>query len=301
MLEQLILREFQCHRRLVVDLNHSVVVLTGSSDAGKSTVIRSIKWLATNRPAGTGFIHRGGETDEGRTASAHLHVDGRAVKRVRGKGRNAYRIDGRSLKAFGAGVPEPVERLLNLGSINFAGQHDSTFLFSLSPGECARALNEVINLSEIDRVQTRLAAELRKARATAEVCEARLGEVRTRRDALAWVPDAATAYAAVEARFAVVDSLRERVGGISHLLERSQATREIFRVAGGALPVLARVLELGKRVQPLRQQVILLANLIQQAAEAQKVILRSNREADTMAARLAAVPRCPVCGSPKKL
>ena len=246
-------------------------------------------------------MHRGNGPDEGRTASAHLRIDGRSIKRVRGKGRNAYRIDGRPLKAFGAGVPEPVERLLNLGPVNFAGQHDATYLFSLSPGECAKALNEAINLSEIDRIQARLGAELRKARVTAEVCETRLGEARTRRDALSWVPNAAVAYTAVEARFTAVDSLRGQVGGLSHLLERSQATREIFRVAGGALPALARVLGLGERVQPLRQQVNSLTGMLERTAEVQKVILHSTLEADSLAACLASVPRCPVCGSPKKL
>lgn len=300
-IESITLKEFQCHHKLTIEFDPLVTVLIGESDSGKSAVIRSIRWLATNRPSGDGIVRRGGGTDAGRSASVALRVDGRSVKRVRGPGRNLFILDGDKLKSFGAGVPEPVERLLNLGPINIAGQHQAPHLFSLSPGEVARELNSVVNLAEIDRVQVRLAAELRKARATTEVYTARLAETRSCRDSLAWVQDAAKVYSTVEARFATVDSLREHVRGVTHLLERSQALSEIFRVAGEALPVLNRVLKLGEGVQALRQRVASLETLMKQADETQKVIQRSNDEADSLSARMAKVRRCPVCGSPKKL
>lgn len=300
MLKQLTLKEFQAHRRLVVEFSPAVTVLTGSSDAGKSSIIRALRWLATNRPAGDGFIRRGGGSLQKRTASASLRIDGHTLKRVRGQGRNLCRLDDQIFKALGSGVPVPVKRLLNLGSVNFQSQHDPHFLLSLSSGQAALALNEVVNLAAIDRVQSHLASELRKVRAEAEVSRTRLAEARARRDALAWVREADAMLQTAELASSAVSKAQNRVAKLTTMLGELFTIREAERKRQGAKPALSGAVAAGARLQAAMERVAALEHLLTCTADASKLVQSNTKKADQLAAQLAAVPCCPVCGAPKK-
>ena len=159
MLERLTIENFQAHSKLDLKLDPAVTTIVGPSDAGKSAVIRALIWLATNRPLGDSFI-RDGET----RARVSLLVDSRWIVRTRGKSENTYSIDGEELKAFGNEVPSEVSQLLNLSPINLQHQHDSPFWFSETAGEVSRQLNQIVDLSIIDRTLANLD---KAARATA--------------------------------------------------------------------------------------------------------------------------------------
>jgi len=77
--------------------------------------------------------------------------EGTVITRQRDKRNNTYGIDDTQLfKALGTDVPESVVTMLNLSDLSWQGQMDSPFLLSSSPGEVARALNEVADLEKID-------------------------------------------------------------------------------------------------------------------------------------------------------
>ncbi len=70
MLERLHVR-YQAHDPFALDFDPLVTVLIGPSDAGKSSLLRALRWLATNRPEGDSFVPWGGTK-----ASAVLTLDG---------------------------------------------------------------------------------------------------------------------------------------------------------------------------------------------------------------------------------
>lgn len=297
MLERLELRNFQCHKRLTLDLNHPVVVLTGESDCGKSAVIRALRWLACNRPAGDAFIRRVGGTARG-ACTVHLAVDGRTAGRVKGRGRNLYRLDGRRLQAFGASVPEGVANLLNVGGDTFQSQHDAPFWFALSPGEVARRLNAVVNLGLIDRTLANLATAARKAQATVDVTRGRLKEARASQAALTWVPAAAAELAAVEDRYTKVKLCRDKASRLVEILRGvSQATvaRDLAlagRKSGVAAVAAAEAAAAaGQKVEALAQ----LLGKIGKIGKERTVAQRRLRAGEARLAR-ALASRCPLCG-----
>ena len=113
MLEQLRIKGFQAHTKLTVDLGHPVVSIIGSTDVGKSAILRALRWLATNKPGGDSFINWGSEG-----AGVFLVADGVTVARLRSKkGNNEYGLkmpgeEKQTFKAFGTKPPEPVALLL---------------------------------------------------------------------------------------------------------------------------------------------------------------------------------------------
>lgn len=180
MIERLTIEGFQAHKRLELALG-PITTVVGPTDAGKSAVLRSLRWLSLNRPAGLAHIMRGRKR-----AKISAVVDGHSISRSRSPSKNRYSLDGRKFQAFGNDVPKEVQEVLLLDDVNFQDQHDPPFWLSLPAGEVARRLNEVVDLSVIDRALGNLAGAARKAKDEKAVVKKRLAAARAGRDELSW-------------------------------------------------------------------------------------------------------------------
>ena len=118
-IKSLDIKNFQAHKELHLDLGKNIVTITGESDRGKSAILRSLIWLATNRPSGDDFIRYG--TNE---CAVKAIVDGHTIERVKGKKTNSYILDGVEYKALKTDVPEEIAKILNIDKNNIQQQFD---------------------------------------------------------------------------------------------------------------------------------------------------------------------------------
>lgn len=214
MIERLELRDFQAHKKLVIDFDPRITVVVGDSDVGKSAIIRALAWVMLNKPNGDAFIRHGAKA-----AIATLEVDGQVIVRCRGSGENTYNLNSDEFKAFGNAVPERVAELLRVADINFQLQHDAPFWFSESAGEVSRRLNHVINLGVIDDVLGDVAGQVRKARAAVEFCEDRAKKAKQVKEDLKAVIPADAALKEVEEAELRMQSLIDRGASLRLLIE----------------------------------------------------------------------------------
>ena len=115
MIERIQIRNFQKHELLRIKFDPEITAIIGPSDAGKSSILRAIRWVALNRPTGDGFVREGSE--EG--AQATLWLDGQKIRRTKhGTKENAYELNGDVLRAFGTDVPDEVSNTLKIDEIN---------------------------------------------------------------------------------------------------------------------------------------------------------------------------------------
>ena len=82
-IKQLRLKNFQSHEDTVLDFVPGLNVLLGNSDTGKSAIVRAIRWLFYNEPAGDEFLQRGKSLVE---VEAEFY-DGSRLKRSRERGK----------------------------------------------------------------------------------------------------------------------------------------------------------------------------------------------------------------------
>jgi len=119
--------DFQSHEHTRLDLTDGVNVLVGMSNVGKSSVLRAILWVLTNRPSGTGMIRKGAKE-----ARVIIETDSFTVERVRGPKLNGYLLAqggvGTQYNVIGKDVPEPVMQALNMSGLNVHAQFDPFFL-----------------------------------------------------------------------------------------------------------------------------------------------------------------------------
>lgn len=175
MIQSLSIRNFQRHRSLDLKLDPRVTTIVGPSDTGKSAIIRALTWVLTNKPRGAEFLR-----DGAKQVSVSIKVGKHQVKRSRGKG-NHYFLNGKRFSAFGNEVPKEIAQILNISPLNFQGQHDPSFWFSLSPGDVSKQLNAIVDLSLIDTTLANLASSMRKAKAEKGVVLERLSSARKER------------------------------------------------------------------------------------------------------------------------
>jgi DNA repair ATPase RecN len=147
MLEKIKIENFQAHEKLLVDVDPHVTTIVGRTDAGKSSIIRALRWVACNRPTGDSVRKWGTE----RTSVAVL-VDGHTIRKIKKKGVALYKLDDKTYKAFKTDVPPEIEKVLNFHDVNIQQQHDAPFWFFETPGQVGKELNAIVNLELIDQL-----------------------------------------------------------------------------------------------------------------------------------------------------
>ena len=158
MINSIQITNFQSHADTRIDLSAGVTALIGSSNSGKTAILRSERWVRENRPKGKAFI-RDGEDSVEVIVKSGTHT----IIRRRNKKQDEYEVDGEIHTALSGNVPSQVNDILNIQDINVSSQLDGHFLVLDSPGKIATAINNVVHLSEAESVIDRIRTEIRKA------------------------------------------------------------------------------------------------------------------------------------------
>ena len=158
MIKKILLNNFQSHLNSELNLHPGVNVIVGKSDSGKTAILRAIRWVVFNRPAGDGFVSQHGEGD---TSVSLTFDDKKTVTRSKGT-ENSYSISKTKFVSFKSEVPPEIERYLMMDELNFSGQLDQPFFLSLNSGEAARYLNSIIDLTVIDSSLANINGKVRK-------------------------------------------------------------------------------------------------------------------------------------------
>lgn len=149
MITSIRMQNFQNHTDTVIEFDAGVNVIAGSSNHGKSAVMRAFEWVAFNRPSGVGFIRRGQKTC---TVTVQCD-DAPPVTRMRDrKGKNVYLVGDVEYSAVRTDVPEEVSAILGLTDANIQAQFGKYYLLQDSPGEVAHQINRATNCDIIDDV-----------------------------------------------------------------------------------------------------------------------------------------------------
>lgn len=222
MLKHLKVENFQSHEKTSVDLSPGVNVVIGPSDSGKTALVRSLRWLFFNLPAGEEFRSTWG----GDSRVEALFSDG-IVYREKTNSENIYGLNGEEFKAFGRGVPEPVSAFLNVSRINLLGQYDPPFMIGWTPGERGEFINRTANFEAIDRGIKVANQVLRTERSDLKSLNAELTRTEEEREKL---PDLEAMEEDLEALEA---EERNRTAAVSRMVDLRDLLHDLEKTAKG--------------------------------------------------------------------
>lgn len=151
MIHSIKIQNFQSHKDTTINLNKGVNIIVGSSDSGKSAILRAFRWVVYNKPRGDFFRSWwGGDT------RVDIELDTHIISKLKTNAETIYILFNKDteetleFRAFGNDVPEEIIRIINLSDINLQQQLDKPFLISESPGEVAQHFNRMAKLEKID-------------------------------------------------------------------------------------------------------------------------------------------------------
>lgn len=155
MIDGIKIKGFQSHQETYVELGAGLNVITGPSDSGKTAIMRAIKWVAFNEPAGEAFVNKA----VGEAEVTLFLSNGEQITKRRKSGKTSYKL---------ASVPEPFEKsevpyevAQALGihkqsfgdfvtALNFAYQLDAPFLISETASAGAKILGKLAGTEAVD-------------------------------------------------------------------------------------------------------------------------------------------------------
>lgn len=175
MIKSLEIKNIQSHKNSRLEFSPGINALVGTSNNGKSAVLRAFNWAVNNRPLGVevllsnwAYDKNGKQNDE---MSVTVEKDNGTLIRRKTKTENEYVIDGEKLEAIKTDVPEEVKRFFALSETNMQKQQDAPFLLSLSSGKIAEYFNRIVRLDIIDRVLSNAESSRRKMKNQLETSE----------------------------------------------------------------------------------------------------------------------------------
>lgn len=241
MIDYLRLQNFQGCVASRLDFLSGINSIIGPTDAGKSTFIRALRWIAQNRPSGDSNT-RHGETE----CRAQLGSHGQKATRTRTPTENSYTLASgdqkpRTFKAIGQSVPEDVTKALRLADVNFQFQMDGPFWFSLSAGERCREFNAIVDLSAIDVALSRLGTLARKQQTAVEIGQERVAKAVTAIKAVEHAPRAEVGLRNLEKLETGSLEADGRLGRLAGLMEAAREAGDSRRGAERRLAGLQSV------------------------------------------------------------
>ena len=99
---------FQSHSHTEIEFDRGLNVILGNSDAGKTAILRAIKWALYNEPRGDYFIRQG----EKNVSVKIVFSNGVVVERSRTPSKNSYYLldaQGEEMRFEGFGLDVPKE------------------------------------------------------------------------------------------------------------------------------------------------------------------------------------------------
>jgi DNA repair protein SbcC/Rad50 len=152
------IENFQSHEDTEFDLSPGINLIVGSSEAGKSAILRAINFAMHNEPKGDDFVRI--ERDETRV---HLWwSDGCYLCRIKGHKRNAVIIrdkDGfeTGFDRIGGSLPQEALDILGnppidpeSGPLSYSDQHQPLFLVTLSASELPKTISRLTGIDDFE-------------------------------------------------------------------------------------------------------------------------------------------------------
>lgn len=226
MIDSLKIKNIQSHKDSELQFSDGVNAIVGTSNNGKSVILRALIWAITNRPLGIDILCSDWAIDEKGNQISPMEVEveknGHVLIRYKSKSKNQYLLDDEELNAIGTDVPPEAKKFFSLSETNIQKQQDKPFLVSESSSDVAKYFNSMMDLNVIDNILKKTEAKKREIRNNKINCENTLKTLNDEFDKLSWVNNAESYLEKIEK----IESKKSKKKSVINELESSMNEHE---------------------------------------------------------------------------
>src|SRR4030067_1652116 len=158
MIKSLKIENFQSHLNSCLEFSNGINVISGQSNNGKSSILRSLSWVIFNRPLGLSF--KSSFSAKKDTAKITINPEADEIVREKNDSINQYKINNALLDTVGSNCPDEIASVLNFSELNIQSQFEKHFLITESAGEVGRTINGFLKLDDIDALISNISSKI---------------------------------------------------------------------------------------------------------------------------------------------
>lgn len=176
MITKIRLKNFQAHKNRVLEFTEGVNIIRGSSDAGKSAIIRAMIACITGKDFNSAYQTWGTNGP----MEVTIEIDGHVITRGRDAKSNYYILDGKKFAALRGECPKEISEIFNIGADQLNSQYESFYLLSETAGGVAKKIQAVCDLDSIARISKVSTKAVSDATTEERIIERKLSELEPR-------------------------------------------------------------------------------------------------------------------------
>ena len=256
MIKTIKIKNIQSHKETILELSPGINAIVGSSNNGKSAILRALYWVRYNRPLGTDTLLSHWAVDKKgnqiEPMLAEIENENGTIIRRRTKDENQYIVNGEELNVVKTDVPEQVERALKLSDTNIQKQQDAPFLLSLSSGAVAQYFNKTVRLDIIDRILSNAENKRRKTNQeigqVEELCESYI----QKKEKYSWLDEVEkllTKYENISEKNEGVKNEYDKLSQQIELYKKYSLIEQKYKFISEAKKIIEKIESLGSNIQ----------------------------------------------------
>lgn len=279
-IEKFCVKNFQSWKEVTIDLHEGVNVLIGSSDEGKSALIRALRWALLNKVKGD-FINW--DTTKKELAEVKIHLDN-GVWFARQKNLsgsiNQYLIKDFKdpLTALKHDLPKEIKDITGISEFNIQRQK-KWFLLEDKPSEVANKFNKITGLDIIDDVIKVANSEIRKTVSIREFEEDGLSKLKDQLEELDWVDEMVESFQELKLLYNSVNKVKSKIERLRRSIELHDTIHQKIKRIEPALNLKAELSNLisdNNDIDDLKKQAMKL-NYIVEKYKSTKQQIKKNK------------------------
>lgn len=233
-----------------IEFDPQITTIVGDNESGKTTIVRALRWITHNRPSGIGF-HTIGKIK----TRVRINIDDHFVIRTKSKTRNTYQLDGKLFKAFGQSVPDQIGSFLKIEDLNFQLQNDPMFWIFNSPGQVAKELNKIIDLSQIDSSLAFVSSGLRNAKVKTGIIRERISTSKLKKEELKWTVDASKDLREIQDTKNLTLEAAQHASALASIIDQHDIHNSKLKAVGSKLREAKSILSTASKMERISKQI----------------------------------------------
>ena len=295
MLSKINIQNIPRHKNTTLEFSPGINAIVGSSNNGKSAVLRALYWVVYNRPLGTDVLLSHWATDKKGNQIAPMSVtvenNNGTVTRRRMKTENQYIVNDEELNVVKTDVPNQVDELLRLSDTNIQKQQDSPFLLSLTSGQVAQYFNKTVRLDVIDRVLSNAESRRRKTMNNIKQVEELLVEFENKKEKYSWLDAVEKLLVKYDNVTNKVEQNKQQIETLRQQVEEFNKCKKITAKLNSIVAVKKTIAELQKQQQVLEDITVrknILTNELQKIEECKNAVYPDFKKEKTIIQKILA-------------
>jgi DNA repair protein SbcC/Rad50 len=228
MINSISITNFQSHKESFIEFCNGLNIITGSSDSGKSGILRSFRWVYENRPSGDSIRNWSCKKEDIVFVKIELSEGNVYKERINGKTKYFLESKGGSqeFEAFKSDVPQEIIDIFNLSEFNIQTQHEPYFLLNDSPGEVAKKLNSLVGLDIIDTIFKNLNSKILGLKRSIDSEEENFNSLTKQINDLSWLDQAEISLNKVDEEQRNLEKDKTKFLGVLEIVKRCSSIKE---------------------------------------------------------------------------